>query len=110
MFYKLAAPLVAAFCVTVSAIPIGMATSPGRNTRTFEGVEAVAAASINPPNPVTSCENAKQDARVKAQNAGYTRLVSWARQSNDSDCQLTTQGKPGVSYFFIFTAKGNFAQ
>lgn len=78
------------------------------DTQKFEGVAALAAGSLNPPNPVEACNKAKQDAEQKAVNAGTKGLSSWDRLSVDSDCSLSTEGKAGLGYFYIFKASGNF--
>ena len=75
-----------------------------------EGVTAIAAGSINPPNPVAACEGAKKNASDKAIGAGFPKLVEWSRLSNDSDCSLQTQGARGAGYLYIFTAKGKFTK
>lgn len=77
-------------------------------TKKVEGTAAIAAGSINPPNPVEGCNRAKRDAEHKAVKAGTKGLVSWDRLSVDSDCSLSTPGGTGIGYFYIFTAKGNF--
>jgi hypothetical protein len=73
-----------------------------------DGVAAIAAGSINPPDPVAGCNQAKQDAQNKATKAGYNGRVVWSHLSNDSDCKLSTPGARGVGYFYIFTATGTF--
>lgn len=93
------------FSLAFSAAAISMASA---QTSKFEGVAVVAAGSLNPPNPVESCNRAKRDAEEKAVKAGTKGLVSWDRLSNDSDCSLSTQGATGTGYFYIFTARGNF--
>ena len=89
---------------------VGMAACCVANAQTkkIEGTAAIAAGSINPPNPVEGCNRAKRDAEDKAVKAGTKGLVSWDRLSVDSDCSLSTPGGTGIGYFYIFTAKGNF--
>ncbi len=89
---------------------IFLAASPVANAQTskFEGVAAIAAGSINPPNPVDGCNRAKRDAEAKAVNAGTKALVSWDRLSTDNDCSLTTSTAGSAGTYFIFTARGNF--
>ena len=77
-------------------------------TKQFDGTAAIAAGSINPPDPVEGCNKAKRDAEDKASKAGTKGFVSWEKLSVDSDCKLTTPGARGVGYFFIFSARGNF--
>ncbi|MEN9865620.1 MAG: hypothetical protein RL748_1210 [Pseudomonadota bacterium] len=74
------------------AILFALVNCPVANAQTskFEGVAAIAAGSINPPDPVKGCNRAKRDAEAKAANAGNKGLVSWDRLSKDSDCSLTT--------------------
>jgi hypothetical protein len=89
-----------------AAIAAGMPSAQAQSLE-FEGVAAIAAASINPPNPIDGCNRAKEDAKTKAASAGYKGKVDWVRLSNDSDCHLDTKGgAPGT--YFIFTAKGRF--
>ena len=87
-----------------------LSTEVVAETQSFEGVAALAAGSINPPNPVEGCNKAKQDAKEKAAKADYKSLVKWERLSNDSDCKLRTEGARGAGYIFIFAAKGTFAK
>ncbi|MFC8752889.1 hypothetical protein ACN429_06635 [Pseudomonas oryzihabitans] len=89
--------------LTVCTIPMASA-----DTLQFEGVAAFAAGSINPPNPVEGCNKAKRDAEQKAVKAGTKGLSSWDRLSFDSDCSLSTEGKTGLGYFYIFKARGHF--
>ena len=77
-------------------------------TTKIDGTAAIAAGSINPPDPVEGCNKAKRAAEDKAVKAGTKGLVSWDKLSVDSDCTLTTPGARGVGYFYIFTARGNF--
>ncbi|QBF26240.1 hypothetical protein EXN22_11255 [Pseudomonas tructae] len=91
--------------VTVGTIPMASA-----DTVKFEGVAAIAAGAINPPNPVEGCNRAKRDAEQKAVKAGTKGLESWDRLSVDSDCSLSTEGATGVGYFYIFKASGNFTK
>lgn len=79
-------------------------------TTKIEGTAAIAAGSINPPNPVEGCNKAKRDAEEKAVKAGTKGLESWDKLSVDSDCTLSTPGGRGVGYFYIFTARGNFTK
>lgn len=72
------------------------------------GTSAIAAGSINPPNPIDGCNRAKQDATNKAASAGFKGNVAWDRLSIDSDCKLQTPGVRGTGYFYIFTAIGTF--
>jgi hypothetical protein len=96
----------------LSMIILGIVTvmSPAAHAQTYRatGTAAIAAGSINPPNPSDGCNRAKQDARNKATNAGFKGSVQWDRLSNDSDCKLETSGARGVGYFYIFTASGTF--
>jgi hypothetical protein len=57
---------------------IVLAVSPVANAQNskYEGVAAIEAASINPPNPVDGCDRAKRDAEAKAVKAGTKGLVS----------------------------------
>jgi hypothetical protein len=73
-----------------------------------EGVKAIAAGSINPPDPVEGCKQAKQNAQEKASNAGFGGKVEWDHLSSDSDCRLKTQGGTTTGYIYIFTASGKF--
>jgi hypothetical protein len=91
--------------LTFAASTIPMASA---DTVKFEGVAAIAAGAINPPNPVESCNRAKQNAEQKAVNAGTKGLASWDRLSLDSDCSLSSEGATGRGYFYIFKASGNF--
>ena len=91
--------------LTLVASTIAMASA---DTLKFEGVAAIAAGALNPPNPVEGCNRAKQDAEQKAVNAGTKGLASWDRLSVDSDCSLSQQGATGVGFFYIFKARGNF--
>lgn len=77
-------------------------------TTKIDGTAAMAAGSVDPPNPVEGCNKAKRDAEDKAAKAGTKGLVSWDKLSADSDCTLTTSGARGAGYFYIFTARGNF--
>lgn len=94
---------VVVLALAASTIPMACA-----DTVKFEGVAAIAAGSINPPNPVEGCNRAKQDAEKKAVNAGTKGLASWDRLSVDSDCSLSTEGVTGTGFFYIFKASGNF--
>jgi hypothetical protein len=96
--------------LVVMAVVAGVATVVSAATVSYEGVAAIAAGSINPPNPVDGCNRAKQDAEQKAAAAGTKGLASWERLSVDSDCSLSTEGATGKGYFYIFKAKGNFTQ
>ncbi|HLO65314.1 MAG TPA: hypothetical protein VK165_20315 [Azonexus sp.] len=95
---------------TLVALLFVLVVCPLANAQTskFEGVVAIAAGSIDSPNPIEGCSRAKRDAEAKAAKAGSIGLVSWDRLSNDSDCSLTTQGARGAGYVYIFTARGNF--
>jgi len=100
--YIVAAALI---CLSVSVCPSLLAEA------TFfqvEGVGVIAAASINPPDPVEGCNKAKQNAKEKAASAGFKGRAEWDRLSRDSDCTLDTQGggSPGMGYYFIFKARG----
>lgn len=90
------------------AFAAGTIPMASADTVKFEGVAAIAAGAINPPNPVEGCNRAKQNAEQKAVNAGTKGLASWDRLSVDSDCSLSTEGATGKGYFYIFKASGNF--
>lgn len=90
------------------ALVVGSVPMASADTVQIEGVAAIAAGSINPPNPVEGCNKAKQDAEQKALKAGTKGLKSWEKLSVDSDCKLSTEGATGVGYFYIFKALGNF--
>jgi hypothetical protein len=96
--------------MTVSGIVIAMSPMTVAQAQTYRatGTAAIAAGSINPPNPVDGCNRAKQDATNKAASAGFRGRAAWDRLSNDSDCSLQTPGGRGVGYFYIFTATGTF--
>lgn len=97
---------IAVFGIVTAVSPIALLAQ----TQTYraEGTAAIAAGSINPPNPVDGCNRAKQDATNKATSAGFHGRVAWDRLSNDSDCKLQTSGARGTGYFYIFTASGVF--
>ena len=67
-----------------------------------------AASSINPPDPIESCDKAKKEATQIAANKGYKGKVEWKRLSVDSDCKLDTQGAGRLGFYYIFTATGVF--
>jgi hypothetical protein len=90
------------------AFAAGTIPMASADTVKFEGVAAIAAGSLNPPNPVEGCNRAKQDAEQKAVNAETKGLASWDRLSVDSDCSLSSQGAAATGFFFIFKASGNF--
>lgn len=94
--------------IILLAVAVAMSSEAVAQTTKFEGTAAIAAGSINPPDPVEGCNKAKRDAEEKAVKAGAKGLESWDRLSVDSDCSLATPGARGVGYFFIFTARGNF--
>jgi hypothetical protein len=73
-----------------------------------EGVKTVGAGAINPPDPVDTCNKAKQEATNKATSAGFKGKVVWDHLSVDSDCKLTTTHAGSIGWFYIFTAKGTF--
>jgi hypothetical protein len=79
-------------------------------TQTYqaEGVKVVGAGAINPPNPVETCNQAKQDATNKASSAGFKGRVVWDHLSLDSDCKLSTTHAGSIGWFYIMTAKGTF--
>ena len=79
-------------------------------TRSVEGVAAIAGGSLNPPSPVDGCNKAKQDAVQKASIAGFKNLVKWDRLSTDSDCKLTTTSAGSAGFYYIFTVKGVFSK
>ncbi len=88
---------------TIESMPSEAANS------TFEGRAVIAAGSLNPPSPIEGCNRAKRDAEQKASGAGTKRLVSWVRLSRDSDCSLSTTRAGSLGYYYIFTARGTFA-
>jgi hypothetical protein len=97
--------------MTVLGIVITMSpTTLFAQTQTYRatGTAAIAAGSVNPPNPIDGCNRAKQDATTKAATAGFIGRVVWDHLSNDSDCKLQTSGARGAGYFYIFTASGTF--
>lgn len=94
--------------LAVAVLVLTLCPVANAQTSKFEGVAAIAAPSINPPNPVEGCNRAKQDAEAKAVNGGTKGLVSWDRLSTDSDCSLTTSTAGSLGTYFIFTARGNF--
>lgn len=94
------------FSLVVAIAPI----TSFAQTQSFEGVAAIAGASINPPDPIDGCKRAKQDAVKKAEAAGFKGTVVWDHLSNDSDCKLTTQRAGSAGTYFIFTSKGTFSK
>ena len=92
----------------VLVFPMAVAAQP--QTYRATGTAAIAAGSINPPDPAAGCNQAKEDAKEKAAKAGFKGAVVWERLSNDSDCKLQTPGARGVGYFYIFTAIGAFSK
>lgn len=96
------------FSLVLVAIATAACMVAHAQTQQFDGTAAVAAGSVNPPDPVEGCNKAKRDAEDKAAKAGSKGLVSWEKLSLDSDCKLTSPGAIGVGYFFIFNARGNF--
>ena len=98
--------------LTLGAV-IGLALIPvaaWAGTVVFEGNAVIAAGSLNPPDPIAACNQAKSNAVEKASAAGTLRLVSWDRLSNDSDCSLKTQRAGSLGYYYIFTARGQFEE
>lgn len=79
-----------------------------QNTFSVEGRAVKAAGSLNPPDPIETCNAAKRDAEQKAAQAGSIGLVKWDRLSNDSDCRLETQQAGSLGSYYIFTARGVF--
>ena len=82
----------------------------GGGAQTFEGVRVRFAGAINPPNPVTTCDEAKADAQTKATNAGFSGAVTWEHLSVDSDCRLSTTSAGRAGWIYTFTARGSFNQ
>lgn len=105
-----ASPLLFFLTTWCFAAAIAPNSAAAQTTYKVDGVAAIAAGSINPPNPVDGCNRAKQDAVTKAANAGFHGSVTWEHLSTDSDCRLQTQGARGAGYFYIFTATGTFEQ
>gem|GEM_PF-3481645 len=91
------------FLVTVMTFP-----TQAQSTFAVEGQAVKASGSINPPNPIEACNEAKRDAEQKAAQSGSIGLVRWERLSTDSDCRLQTQRAGSLGYYFIFTARGDF--
>lgn len=98
------------FLVVLAIVAAISPTTLLAETQSFEGVAVIAGASINPPNPVQGCLRAKEDARKKAEAAGFKGTpLKWDRLSNDSDCSLRTEGGR-TGYFYIFIARGMFSK
>lgn len=72
---------------------------------TIKGRYVAAAGAINPPNPVESCNAAKQKTKEEADKAGFV-VYEWKRLSVDSDCRLETVRAGKLGYYFIFHAEG----
>lgn len=98
------------FALVLGLISLSLPLAAQAETTKIDGIAAIAAGAINPPDPVEGCSKAKRDAEDKAVKAGTKGLVSWDKLSVDSDCKLTTPGATGVGYFYIFTARGNFTK
>jgi hypothetical protein len=101
---KISSMTVLGIVTTISPITLLAQTQ----TYPATGTAAIAASSVNPPDPIVGCNQAKQDATKRAAKAGFNGRVVWDRLSNDSDCKLQTSGARGTGYFYIFTASGKF--
>jgi hypothetical protein len=73
-----------------------------------EGVKVVGAGALNPPNPVDTCNLAKQDATNKAASAGFKGRVVWDHLATDSDCKPSTTHAGSIGWFYMMTARGTF--